>query len=131
MRSTSMTEICLPLYSDFFFCRPSRRTVIDTGASQVNKLVRYNCRQAVNLDIAMFLPSVLSLILQFSLGDDFKKLAPLASAGSDIIFVTVVACVLYSIGSSALGVQPENLPLISKFNRERMRGRDGDDGKEK
>lgn len=93
--------------------------------------MRYNCRQAVNLDIAMFLPSLLSIILQFSLGEDFKKLAPLATAGSDVIFVTVVLCVLYSIGSSALGIQPENIPLISKINRERIRGRDSDDGKRK
>lgn len=93
---------------------------------QVNKLVRYNCRQAVNIDIAMFFPSLLAFLVQLSLGNDAAKLAPIAQAGSDVIFVVVVLSVLYSIGSSAFGVQPENLPFVSKFNRERSKKDDDD-----
>lgn len=95
----------------------------------MNKLVRYNCRQAVNLDIAMFLPSLLGILLQFSLGEDVAKLAPVATAVNDVIFVTVVLSVVYSVVSSAFGVQPENIPVISRFNREATRNKGDDDKK--
>lgn len=94
---------------------------------QVNKLVRFNCRQAVNIDIAMFLPSLLSFLAQLSLGKDSVKLAALSEVGSDVIFVTVILVVLYSVGSSVLGIQPELLPFITRFNRERTRREEGDD----
>ncbi|CAM9716026.1 unnamed protein product [Hapterophycus canaliculatus] len=97
---------------------------------EVNKLVRYNLRQAVNLDIAMFFPSILSFIIVAIVGQDgAAKLAPLAVAGSDVIFVTVVLCALYSIGSSALGVLPEALPVIGGMNQEGTRGKDDGDKK--
>lgn len=97
---------------------------------QVNKLVRYNLRQAVNLDIAMFFPSILAFLAQAVLGDGAAKLTPLATVGSDIIFVTVILCVLYSIGSSAFGVLPEKIPGIGAMNREGTRSekKDEDDG---
>lgn len=105
----------------------------------MNKLVRFNLRQAVNLDIAMFFPSLLAFAAQLALGDDVVKLAPLASVGSDVIFVTVIAAILYSIVSSAFGVMPENLPIIGPMNRESSnykgpggpRSGPGDDNKDK
>lgn len=101
----------------------------------MNKLVRYNLRQAVLLDIAMFFPSIFAFIVSAVLGEDAAKLAPVATVGSDVIFVTVVVCVLYSIGASALGVLPDGLPIISAMNREGNRGRgnggDGDDDQKK
>ena len=83
--------------------------------------MRYNFRQAVNIDIAMFFPSLLGFVAAFALGDDSAKLAPIAAVGSDVIFVTVILAVLYSAGSSALGVLPDKLPLISTFNVEGKR----------
>lgn len=83
--------------------------------------MRYNCRQAVNIDIAMFFPSLLGFLATIALGDDSAKLAPIASVGSDLIFVTVILAVLYSAGSSAFGTLPDKLPLISSMNRERFR----------
>ena len=83
--------------------------------------MRYNCRQAVNIDIAMFFPSLLGFLATLALGDDSAKLAPIASVGSDVIFVTVILAVLYSAGSSAFGALPDKLPLISSMNRERFR----------
>lgn len=93
----------------------------------MNKLVRYNLRQAVILDIAMFFPSILAFIIAAFLGDDVVKLAPLAQVGSDVIFVTVTICVLYSMVSSAFGVLPDSLPLLSALNREGSRGEKRDD----
>eukprot|EP00903_Cladosiphon_okamuranus_P012926 g12069.t1 len=97
------------------------------GKPEVNKLVRYNLRQAVLIDIAMFFPSILAFIVSAVLGEDAAKLGPIATVGSDVVFVTVVVCVLYSIGSSALGVLPDKLPVISAINREGRRGADADD----
>lgn len=88
--------------------------------------MRYNLRQAVYIDIAMFFPSIFAFLVSAVLGDDASKLAPVATVGGDIVFVTVVLCVLYSIGSSALGVVPDKLPVISAMNREGTRGGDGD-----
>lgn len=96
-------------------------------AFQVNKLVRFNCRQAVNIDIAMFFPSFVAWAIQLTLGEGAaSKLAPLALSGSDIIFVAVILSVLYSIVSSAFGVLPENLPILGPLNREGNRFRNDD-----
>lgn len=92
--------------------------------------MRYNLRQAVNLDIAMFFPSILSFIVAAIVGQDgAAKLAPIAVAGSDVVFVTVALCALYSIGSSALGILPESLPMIGGMNQEGTRGKDDGDKK--
>ena len=80
--------------------------------------MRFNCRQAVNIDIAMFFPSFLAWGIQLTLGDKAAGLAPLAIAGSDVIFVTVIVAVLYSIVSSAFGILPEKLPFVGPANRD-------------
>ncbi|CAM9969881.1 unnamed protein product [Ectocarpus sp. 6 AP-2014] len=97
---------------------------------EVNKLVRFNLRQAVILDIAMFFPSIFAFIITSVLGEDSAKLAPLATVCNDVIFVTVVACVLYSIASSAIGVLPESLPILGKMNRESTRAKEDDGEKD-
>lgn len=88
----------------------------------------------MNIDIAMFFPSFLAWAVQLTLGEGAaSKLAPLASSGSDVIFVTVIVSVLYSIVSSAFGVVPENLPILGPLNREGSRfgkeDKGGDDDK--
>lgn len=93
--------------------------------------MRYNLRQAIIIDIAMFFPSIFAFIVTAIIGDDVVKLAPLAQLGSDVIFVTVTICVLYSVVSSLLGVYPDSLPLLSAMNREGARGtKDGDKEKD-
>ncbi|CAM9253992.1 unnamed protein product [Discosporangium mesarthrocarpum] len=94
---------------------------------EVNKLVRFNLRQAVNLDVALFFPSLLGLLAKIVVGDDpTGKLPPLANAGSDIVFAAVILAVLYSCVSSALGIIPTKLPVLGKMNRENP-DRDSDD----
>lgn len=85
---------------------------------KVNKLVRFNMQQAINLDIALITPGVLGAIISASLGQDAYKLAPLAQAGSDVVFVTMLAAVAYSIATSATGEFPNKLPLLGRMNRE-------------
>ncbi|CAB1096592.1 unnamed protein product [Ectocarpus sp. CCAP 1310/34] len=85
---------------------------------QVNKLVRFNTQQAINVDIALILPGVVGAIAGAVLGADAVKLAPLANAGSDVVFVALLAAVAYSVGTSATGSFPNKLPLLGRLNRE-------------
>ncbi|CAN0342774.1 unnamed protein product [Ascophyllum nodosum] len=85
---------------------------------EVNKLVRFNMQQAINLDIALFLPSWLGALAALALGQDAYKLLPISQAGSDVIFVTMLLAVAYSIGVSATGAFPNKLPIIGRLNRE-------------
>lgn len=85
---------------------------------KVNKLVRFNMLQAINLDIALVVPGVLGAISTVSLGRDAYKLAPLSQVGSDVVFVTMLAVVVYSIATSATGEFPNKLPLLGRINRE-------------
>ncbi|CAN0231800.1 unnamed protein product [Ectocarpus sp. 12 AP-2014] len=91
---------------------------IGSSNPQVNKLVRFNMQQAINLDIALILPGVVGAITGALRGADAVKLAPLANAGSDVVFVALLAAVAYSVGTSATGSFPDKLPLLGRLNRE-------------
>ncbi|CAN0333841.1 unnamed protein product [Scytosiphon promiscuus] len=91
---------------------------IGSSNPQINKLVRFNMQQAINLDIALILPGVLGAITAAALGQDAYKLGPLANAGSDVVFVALLAAVAYSVGTSATGAFPNKLPLLGRLNRE-------------
>ncbi|CAN0144332.1 unnamed protein product, partial [Hapterophycus canaliculatus] len=73
---------------------------IGSSNPKINKLVRFNMQQAINLDIALILPGVLGAITAAALGQDAYKLGPLANAGSDVVFVALLAAVAYSVGAS-------------------------------
>ncbi|CAM9952634.1 unnamed protein product, partial [Laminaria digitata] len=79
---------------------------------QVNKLVRFNMQQAINLDIALIVPGVLGALASVSLGQDAYKLVPLAEAGLDVVFVAMLAAVAYSVVTSSTGSFPNKLPLL-------------------
>nr|AUO68226.1 Tic20-like protein [Saccharina japonica] len=89
-----------------------------SGNPQVNKLVRFNMQQAINLDIALIVPGVLGALASVSLGQDAYKLVPLAEAGSDVVFVAMLAAVAYSVVTSSTGSFPNKLPLLGHLNRE-------------
>lgn len=84
----------------------------------VNKLLRFNMLQAINLDIALILPVLLEPLASTSLTHDAYKLAPFSNAASDVLFLLLLAAVVYSIGSSATGTLPNKLPLFGSLNRE-------------
>lgn len=85
---------------------------------QVNKLVRFNMQQAINLDIALIVPGVVGALASLSLGREAYKLVPLSQAGSDVVFVAMLLAVAYSVGTSAMGEFPNKLPLLGRMNRE-------------
>ncbi|CAN0317099.1 unnamed protein product, partial [Scytosiphon promiscuus] len=93
-----------------------------SGNPQVNKLVRFNMQQAINLDIALIVPGVLGALAAVSLGQDAYKLVPLAEAGSDVVFVAMLAAVAYSVATSSTGSFPNKLPFLGRLNRENPDG---------
>lgn len=75
------------------------------------RLIRFNMQQAVLIDIAMFLPSL--IISLFSMGGN----AGFGDEVSGFVFLLVVGCVAYSAFQTLLGNDPEGLPFISDAAR--------------
>lgn len=82
---------------------------------KVNKLVRHNALQAVYLDVALFPASLLTAAAAWG-----KLPTEILQGGSDVIFVALMAAIVYSITSSAAGVTPDKLPFISDIVQRRM-----------
>ena len=81
----------------------------------LNRLIRFNIQQAISLDIALIIPSLLGGIgvvglpyLGITVPDEVQVLF---STGT---FFAFSAAILYSCVSSLLGVIPNKLPLISQ-----------------
>jgi hypothetical protein len=92
-----------------------------SGNPSINRLVRFNMRQAISLDIALFFPGFLAAISAFvgqGLGLQFPP--AFGELGSDALLLTVFATIAYASISSLLGVTPDKIPLISKAVEDRM-----------
>jgi hypothetical protein len=82
---------------------------------QINRLIRYNIRQAILLDISLIFPSLISGVVQILLPEFGINLpTEFGSEANALIFFTVCISILYSVSSSLLGVAPDKLPYISE-----------------
>lgn len=91
------------------------------GNPGINRLIRYNMQQAIFLDIALFFPGLLSGLVGLLVGGANVQLpAVVVQLSTDAIFFTLVAAIVYSAVSSALGIEPNKIPLISKAVDDRM-----------
>lgn len=77
---------------------------------KLNRLVRYNMQQAILLDIGLILPGFF--------GGFVNVLAPdldpsIVAAGSNLILIPFTVVILYSVLSSALGIEPNKVPFLS------------------
>jgi hypothetical protein len=87
----------------------------------INRLVRFNMQQAINLDIALFFPSLLGAAAALiGSGAGFEIPPGVAELGSDVIFGTLLLTVVYASASSLLGITPDKVPLISQSVEDRM-----------
>jgi hypothetical protein len=84
----------------------------------LNRLVRFNMQQAIYLDIALFFPGLIAAVLTLIPG---VQMPPgVSEIGTDILFVTLIASIAYSVVSSALGIAPDKIPVISQAVIDRM-----------
>lgn len=84
----------------------------------INRLIRFNMQQAIYLDIALFIPSLIASIYSLVIKDGVAE--TITQLGSDAIFVTLIAAIGYSVISSLLGATPDKLPGISNYVNQRM-----------
>ena len=92
-----------------------------TSNLKLNKLVRFNTQQAVFVDIALFVPSLLAAATGFiASGAGFEVPAGVTELGSDAVFGAVVLAIAYASVSSALGITPDKIPFISQAVENRM-----------
>ncbi|CAE8627296.1 unnamed protein product [Polarella glacialis] len=83
--------------------------------TELPKLLRFNLRQSVILDVALLVPGFLGSAVSFALDAAGTPVSDeLAATGNSIVFVLIAACVAYSTVSSLLGVAPTGLPYISQ-----------------
>lgn len=82
---------------------------------QLNRLVRFNIRQAIFIDIALIFPSLLSGIAAYALPEIGINLPTnFNSIFSSLVFLSFSAAILYSVSSSIFGIIPDKLPYISE-----------------
>ena len=74
------------------------------------RLLRFNLQQAILLDIALFFPSLFG-VAGAGLSPEIK--AALTEPACDFIFLTLLACILYScVGNVLTGAPPNKIPVI-------------------
>jgi len=91
----------------------------------INRLVRFNMKQAILVDVALFVPTVISALSTFVVSKNLLGVAQVIPAqaveiGSDAVFFILLASIGYSTLSSLVGVVPDNLPIISDYVDKRM-----------
>jgi len=92
-----------------------------SGNPRINRLVRFNMQQAIYLDIALFFPGLIAAVYSLIGNGLGFQLPPAATeVGSDVLFVTLLVTVGYSMVSSLLGITPDKIPLISDAVNNRM-----------
>ena len=88
---------------------------------RINRLVRFNMQQAIFVDIALLFPGLLLGISTTVLPALGVTIDPTFSeVSSDVVFFTLLVTLAYCIISSALGITPDKLPLISGAVDQRM-----------
>lgn len=80
--------------------------------AELPALLRFNVKQAIVLDVAMFLPNLLAFLINWVSGGD---LAPEfeAFAGA-LVFLPMLACVAYAVLCTLGGAAPRGIPAISE-----------------
>mmetsp|Transcript_11592 Transcript_11592/g.25540 ORF Transcript_11592/g.25540 Transcript_11592/m.25540 type:complete len:388 (-) Transcript_11592:1239-2402(-) len=90
-----------------------------SGNPSLNRLIRFNMQQAIFIDIALFFPSLI-----IGLGGIVTGGGGLTGAAgelfADVIFGALLLVLAYCAGSSLLGQEPNNIPLISDSVKQRM-----------
>lgn len=89
---------------------------------KINRLVRFNMQQAIFMDIALFLPAIITSLGVGLLEQTGIMVIPenAVELGNDAAFVALLLAVSYTTVSSLLGETPNKLPGISQRVEDRM-----------
>lgn len=90
----------------------------------INRQIRFNMQQAVNLDIFLFFPGLLAslyALLASNTNLGLQQLIPpgVAELGGSAVFLSMVAAITYASVSSLAGVTPDKIPFISQSAKDR------------
>lgn len=77
----------------------------------INRLVRFNIRQAILLDIALITPGFFGAILAVM---GVTPPPVVTALGCDAAFLTMLAVIAYATVSNLVGATPDKVPLISE-----------------
>jgi hypothetical protein len=90
--------------------------------TRLNRLIRFNIQQAIYIDIALIVPSILSGVITIGAPYAGISLSPeLIELSSTTTFLAFAAMLLYSLASSIFfGQLPNKIPWISKRAEERL-----------
>jgi hypothetical protein len=87
----------------------------------LNRLVRFNMQQAIFVDIALFLPSLLFAATGLIASNTGFEIPPgVIELGSDAVFGALLLTIAYTSVSSVLGITPDKIPFISQAVEDRM-----------
>jgi len=88
----------------------------------INRLVRFNMKQAILLDVALFLPGVVSGLVTYILSQQQNLIISTQAVeiASDAVFFVLLSSIGYSAISSIFGIVPDKLPIISDYINSRM-----------
>eukprot|EP00435_Cladocopium_sp_Y103_P065716 s1264_g27.t1 len=79
-------------------------------------LIRFNMRQAIQLDVMLFFPIILGTLARFAMNYYEVDLPGLTILASSAVFLTVLACSLYSIVNCLMGSYAKGIPYISEVS---------------
>lgn len=82
------------------------------------RLLRFNLQQAVLLDVAMFLPSIIASLGSMAMGGSGAVGPELAS----VIFIILVLMVGYAVVLTLLGRDPDGIPFVSDTTKRSIDG---------
>eukprot|EP00980_Cylindrotheca_fusiformis_P016417 scaffold4891_cov140-Cylindrotheca_fusiformis.AAC.14 len=92
----------------------------------LNRLVRFNMQQAIFLDIALFVPGLLSFLVGIGAAYNSSLTPPMEAVeyASDAVVLAMLGSVAYASISSLLGKTPDKLPLVSQAAKSRTISRE-------
>lgn len=86
------------------------------GNPETPALIRFNMRQAIQLDVMLFFPIILGTLARFALNYYEIDLPGLTILASSAVFLAVLACSLYSIVNCLMGSYAKGIPYISEVS---------------
>jgi len=88
---------------------------------KINRLIRYNMKQAIFLYIALIFPALLLEIGGLALKAlDMSFTSQVFEVNSDIVFTASILILSYCVISTLLGITPDKVPVVSKAVNDRM-----------